>query len=133
MQPRPIMAVLLLVMALGATGCGDRTASPVDVPAGEDLPTVGPDLAVIDPAEQAGLTTQTTTHATATTPQTTTNATTPTTQPAGPAVDTDIDIDIDIDEIDQLLASFDETLTELDQLLNQAAAALAVEEGEILP
>jgi len=129
MQPRPIMAVLLLVMALGATGCGDRTASPVDVPAGEDLPTVGPDLAVIDPAEQAGLTTQTTTHATATTPQTTTNATTPTTQPAAPAVDTDIDID----EIDQLLASFDETLTELDQLLNQAAAALAVEEGEILP
>jgi hypothetical protein len=125
------MAVLLLAMALGATGCGDRTASPPDATAGADLPTVSPELAVIDPADQAGLTTQTTTQATATTPQTTSNATamTPTTQPADPAVD----VDVDVNEIDQLLAGLDETFAELDQLLNQAAAALAAEEGEILP
>ncbi len=41
--------------------------------------------------------------------------------------------DVAVDEIDSLLAGFDETLAELDQLLNQAAAALAAEEMEILP
>ena len=53
--------------------------------------------------------------------------------PTTTSTSTTVTDDPAIDEIDSLLAGLDETLAELDQLLNQAAAALAAEEGEILP
>jgi hypothetical protein len=37
------------------------------------------------------------------------------------------------DEVDQLLAELDTQLAGLDQLLNDATAAMAAEEGEIVP
>jgi hypothetical protein len=41
--------------------------------------------------------------------------------------------DVTTDELDQLLAGLDGQLAGLDRLLNDAAAALAAEEGEIVP
>jgi len=38
-----------------------------------------------------------------------------------------------VEDIDLLLAGLDDALAELDQLLNQAAAAMAAEKGEIIP
>jgi len=41
--------------------------------------------------------------------------------------------EVAVDDIDSMLDGLDDTLAELDQLLNQAAAAMAAEEGEITP
>jgi hypothetical protein len=41
--------------------------------------------------------------------------------------------DVPVGDIDATLAGLDDALAGLDQLLNQAAASLAAEEGEIIP
>ena len=128
MQPRPTKAALLLVVALTATGCGQAATGSLNTPA-----TGGRSAMAPNPAEPAGLTTTTTQTTTTTASRmastpTTIPATPTTTAPAATAAPT-----VNVDEIDSLLAEFDDTLAELDQLLNQAAAAMAAEEGEILP
>jgi hypothetical protein len=123
MQGKTRTAAVLLIGALLATGCANRTAnSPgtsIDIRSAATVTTTtsstttttgatAPEAELVEPA---GL------------PATPTTTSTSTTVPGDPA----------IAEIDSLLAGLDETLAELDQLLNQAAAALAAEEGEILP
>ena len=118
MQRTPTMVVLLLIVVVTTSGCGLGIAGQVDTPTGSN-PAAG------IPGATAGPIGPTTTTTTTTTPATPGTTTTSTSGPAAPVTDPD--------EIDALLAGLDETLTELDQFLNQAAAALAAEEAEILP
>jgi len=123
MQARTRTAALLLAATMVAAGCGPKATGSVGTSTGLDAP-----------AENAAVVTTTSTTSVVDTlasepvagEPNETAAETTTVAPA-PAPD------VSVDEIDSLLAGLDETLAELDQLLNQAAAALAAEEGEILP
>lgn len=103
-------ATMLVLAAVMVAGCGSRVSIPTQPPApsSNPMPTISqPDdvAADVEPTETS--TTQT------------------------PVLDGVSDIGDD--EIDVLLADVDATLAELDQLLIDAAAALAAEEGEIIP
>jgi len=109
------IGVMLMVAAVAAAGCGARATVPTLQPASNTSTetTIDEPVEPIDPAPVSGSTTTSTSDA-------------PSPAPAEPP-------DVAVGEIDLMLLDIDETLAELDQLLNDAAAALAAEEGEILP
>jgi hypothetical protein len=116
-------AALLLAVAMVMAGCGARATVPVGsptdrsptTPAPTETSTTSTTIADATPggeaAESAGQ-----------------EAAPPTTTTGEAAVTEQA-----VDDIDSMIEGLDETLAELDQLLNQAAAALVAEEGEILP
>ena len=120
-------AVLLLAVVIVTAGCGARATRSVGLPTDSSPVTEAPTApsmtsattAVVAPdGEQVG----------SAGPGVTPQISPSTTSPSVAAVP-----EIAVDDIDSVLEGLDETLAELDQLLNQAAAALAAEEGEIIP
>jgi hypothetical protein len=113
-------AVMLLAMAMAAGGCGARVIGPVGSPTDPSPSTtasVSTSVAQKPEVRDSGL---------IATPATTTPPTTvPSAEPDTP--------EVAVDDIDAMLDVLDDTLAELDQLLNETAAALAAEEGEIIP
>ena len=96
---------LLLIAAAAMPGCSARSVLPADGPA-------GPPATIGQPA------------ATTTTSAVVENDENGDAGTATPLL---------TDEVDSLLAELDETLSGLDRLLNDTAAAMAAEEGEIIP
>jgi len=119
-------AVLVLAGAIAAAGCGPRPTGSAGTSTEFDPPTGSPAVAATTSTTRgAGTLAPEPVIAAPTEPVAETSTTVAPAAPPSP--------DVAVDEIDSLLAGLDETLAELDQLLNQAAAALAAEEGEILP
>ncbi len=109
------IAVMLLVVAAATAGCGQRAPDRADSPAGVSPTSLQP----------VG------------TPGPTTSEPMAVPAPRGPATTTAtqpvVDAGSDVDDVEALLGDLDQSLAELDQLLNQAAAVMAAEKGEILP
>jgi len=121
-------AALLLAVVMVMAGCGARTTGSVGSPANRNPTTEAPmatsttSTTIADVATGGEAAETTGPEATPPISSSTTTAPSATTAPE-PAVD----------DIESMIEGLDETLAELDQLLNQAAAALAAEEGEIIP
>lgn len=110
---RRLGVMMVVVASVAAAGCGARaTVPPAQLPSDTSTETT---VEVGDGSVPA---------ATAASPTTTT-----------PPSDAELvdPPDVATDEIDSMLSDIDDTLAELDQILNDAAAALAAEEGEIIP
>lgn len=116
---------VLLVIVMVTAGCGARATGSVGLPS--DQGTEAP---------PASSTTSTTTAgaepgggaAESTGPNETPQISSSTTAPDVAAAP-----QLAVDDIDLMIDGVDATLAELDQLLNNLAAALAAEEGEIIP
>lgn len=119
-------AALLFAVLMVTAGCGARATGSVGLPSdqGTEAPpassTTSTMIAEVAPAGEATESTGLN--------ETPPNSSPTTTAPIGAAAP-----EIAVDDIDSMIDGVDETLAELDQLLNQVAAALAAEEGEIIP
>lgn len=108
----------LVLAAVLMTGCGTGPGQRADSePAAPVETTIAPTTT----------TTETSTPAPAQKPPMTTTTTTPVTDVEGDVPD------VDLADVDELLAEMEASLAGLDQLMNNAAAGMAAEEGEIIP
>ena len=119
-------AVLLLAVVMVTAGCDAPATGSVGSPADTG------------PASEAPTSTTTTSTTVVEMAQTgkTVESTSPQAAPQIPIFTTTTSVAAlppPVEDIDSVLDGLDETLAGLDQLLNQAAAALAAEEGEIIP
>lgn len=110
----------LLIAAVLMAGCGTGPEQP----SGADSEPAAPVETTIAPTTTAS---EAATPAPAQEPPTTTTTTTPVTDVAGGVPD------VDRADLDELLAEMEASLAGLDQLMNNAAAGMAAEEGEIIP
>ena len=113
MAAQRITMAALSVLVVALTGCGSQVI----------------DRVVEKTPDGVGTTTTTTVATLATT--TTVDPQPTTTSAAFPVVE--VVPPVPVDDIDPMLDEIDAALAELDQLFNNAAAALAAEEGEFIP
>ena len=121
MAAQRITTAALSVLVVALTGCGSQIIDRVV----ERAPDVVETTTTTTEATPATTTTvATTVDAQPPVEITTTTASFPVAEPVEPVL---------VDDIDPMLDEIDAALAELDQLFNDAAAALAAEEGEFIP
>lgn len=120
MAARRITTAALSVLVVALTGCGSQIIDRVV----EKAPDVVETTTTTEATPATTTTVATTVDIQRPVEITTTTASFPVAEPVEPVL---------VDDIDPMLDEIDAALAELDQLFNDAAAALAAEEGEFIP
>lgn len=119
MRSTRLTAGLVALTALVAGGCNAGAQGPVGDPTVASVPSSTAEVTIVPVPEHAQ-------------PEMVEGGPNAAPSPTGTSR-AGVVTDVTTDDVDRLLAGLDADLAGLDQLLNEAAAALAAEEGEIVP